>query len=88
MPSLLANLRSKICLVERTECNTLIVADSLNSITADIHTERPNTKIFRAPGLTEWFNEIEADIYPFTKTFDEAKDDPILIYHTSGTTSG
>jgi len=30
--------------------------------------------------------EDEAPLYPFTKSFDEAKDAPVIILHTSGST--
>lgn len=42
------------------------------------------------PELQEWLPAVEVDkeqpVYPYAKTWDEAKDDPCLIVHTSGST--
>lgn len=42
------------------------------------------------PELQAWLPAVKVDaeqpVYPYTKTWDEAKDDPCLIVHTSGST--
>lgn len=38
------------------------------------------------PELSTWLNSSSAPKFSFTKTYDEAKDDPWIIFHTSGTT--
>ena len=46
----------------------------------------PDVKRFTAPPL-EWFLDSEGyKKYPYNKTFEETKDDVILVIHTSGTT--
>jgi acyl-coenzyme A synthetase/AMP-(fatty) acid ligase len=75
-------------LIESTKCNILLASGPLMPIAAEIHTEKPDSRLLPVPELDEWFNDVEAELYPFTKTFEEAKDDPVCIFHTSGTTSG
>ena len=43
-------------------------------------------KTFNIPSLSQLLAEDEVPSYPFTKTFDEAKNDPVLVLHTSGST--
>ncbi|KAL1982511.1 hypothetical protein VTN96DRAFT_1236 [Rasamsonia emersonii] len=40
----------------------------------------------QVPEYQEFLDETPAPHYPYEKTFDEAKNDPFLILHTSGTT--
>ena len=41
---------------------------------------------FRIPALDQLLAEDEVPPYPFSKSFDEAKNDPVLVLHTSGST--
>ena len=38
------------------------------------------------PPLSAWLDGDQVDRYPYKKTYEEAKNDPIWIVHTSGTT--
>lgn len=38
------------------------------------------------PEIDEFMKETEAPIYTYTKAWEEGKDDPWLVFHTSGTT--
>lgn len=46
--------------------------------------EQPTT--LKIPELAEFLDSTPAKLVPFTKTWEEAKDDPWLVFHTSGTT--
>jgi acyl-coenzyme A synthetase/AMP-(fatty) acid ligase len=74
---------SHLALMERTETKALLTADGV--IVEDILIERPMPH-FIVPELDELLTEDLVKIYPYTKTFDQAAQDPYLILHTSGTT--
>jgi acyl-coenzyme A synthetase/AMP-(fatty) acid ligase len=38
------------------------------------------------PELQEWITEKEAELYEYKKSWEEAANDPWIIFHTSGTT--
>jgi acyl-coenzyme A synthetase/AMP-(fatty) acid ligase len=38
------------------------------------------------PDIAQFFREDEAEAVNYSKTWEEGKDDPWLVYHTSGTT--
>jgi hypothetical protein len=88
MITLMANLEAKLSLVDSTKCGALIAAGPLMPIATQMHAERPHTKLLTAPELGDWFNDDDAEAYPYNKTFEEAKNDPIMTFHTSGTSSG
>lgn len=48
--------------------------------------ERGNIQRVLVPEVHEWVNEDEAQPYGYMKGWDEAKLDPWIVFHTSGTT--
>ncbi|KAE8133478.1 hypothetical protein BDV38DRAFT_274310 [Aspergillus pseudotamarii] len=48
--------------------------------------EAPHVQAVGVPELDEFLREDEAVPYNYDKTWDEGKDDPWLVFHTSGTT--
>lgn len=52
----------------------------------EILAERPHIRDITVPDLDEWLRDDKAPIYEYTKSFNQAKDDPWIIFHTSGTT--
>ncbi len=48
--------------------------------------ERASIRQVTVPELAEWVSEEEARPYNYNKSWDEAKLDPWIIFHTSGTT--
>lgn len=46
----------------------------------------PGIRTVTGPELEELFQETEAEPHVYKKSWEEAKDDPWLIFHTSGTT--
>ncbi len=75
----------RLRLLKQTSCNTWICSlDRLFEL-GYLPNERPGMKIVTMPSL-EYFLDGDSKHYPYTKTYDEAKDDPVWIIHTSGTT--
>ncbi len=48
--------------------------------------ERRTMKVVPSPEVLEFLDEEPVPIYPYSKTFDEARQDPFVILHTSGST--
>jgi acyl-coenzyme A synthetase/AMP-(fatty) acid ligase len=42
--------------------------------------------VIDAPDARDWLFAQDAEHYPYTKGLEEAKNDPWIIFHTSGTT--
>lgn len=48
--------------------------------------EAPHVEQITVPGSEEFLRDDEAAPVVYSKTWDEGKDDPWLVFHTSGTT--
>jgi len=72
-------------LLDITKCKAFVYASHSTSIQS-ILDERPHIRGIVAPSLQEWITEKPAIPYVFKKSWDEAADDPWIIFHTSGTT--
>ncbi|KAL1967402.1 hypothetical protein VTN77DRAFT_3187 [Rasamsonia byssochlamydoides] len=88
--SLLCGLEAHIHLVKATDCHTFLCAPSLLPLVEQIKEHQSPSRHVIVPELQDWLPEEDDDeeqpCYPYTKTWDDAKDDPCLIVHTSGST--
>ena len=72
-------------LMRQTECIALFSA--VGVLVDDILGEFPGIVHGKIPDLDDLINKDDrAPLYPYTKTFEEARFDPYLVLHTSGTT--
>lgn len=72
-------------LFDKTDCKTLAFAGSHKQTVQPWLAEREMQAVEVSP-LEAWFPEKQVPHFPYTKTFDEAEWDPILVLHTSGST--
>lgn len=72
-----------VSLMEQTGCNTLFSGEGVH--VGDILAAKPLKHVV-VPSLEELLDMNEVPHYPYDKSFDEAKNDPFVILHTSGTT--
>ncbi|KAH8779796.1 nonribosomal peptide synthetase [Diaporthe sp. PMI_573] len=72
-------------LFDKTSCNILAFAGSQKQAVQPLLAERDMQAVEVSP-LDAWFPKEQVPHFPYTKTFDEAEWDPILILHTSGST--
>ncbi|KUI55865.1 Acyl-CoA synthetase family member 2, mitochondrial [Cytospora mali] len=72
-----------LSLLEQTDCNVIFTANGV--LVNDILSARP-MKHAVIPALDDLLESEEVPHYPYEKTYEEAKNDPYLILHTSGTT--
>ncbi|KAF2034777.1 acetyl-CoA synthetase-like protein [Setomelanomma holmii] len=70
-------------LIQKTRCATLIHSDGF-PVAEILATCQIKTACM--PDLDILLADTPSDHYPYSKTFDEAKDDEVLVLHTSGTT--
>lgn len=72
-----------VSLLEQTDCH--IFLSGLGVHVDDILAARPMKHVV-IPDLEELLDQTKAPHYPYEKTFEEAKYDPYVVLHTSGTT--
>ena len=65
------------------DCNILLSAKHTN---VEFITNRREMRTFIVPELEELLDESPVNVYPYGKTFDEARMDPCLVLHTTGST--
>ncbi|KAG9238584.1 hypothetical protein BJ875DRAFT_480250 [Amylocarpus encephaloides] len=78
----LSSLRSLICSLDP---KAILSADLDSAFATRIQKARPIPELL-VPGVEEILSQ-SFPVYAYNKTFEEAKMDPILILHTSGTTN-
>ncbi|CAG8974364.1 hypothetical protein HYALB_00011296, partial [Hymenoscyphus albidus] len=66
-------------------CETLIVTDSISPMFAGAISSH-DLNVLQVPGIHELL-DAQTRPYPYNKTWEEAKDDPLLALHISGSTS-
>ncbi|PHH68649.1 hypothetical protein CDD82_374 [Ophiocordyceps australis] len=70
-----------------SSCKALLYAQELSSAAEPLATRLPGLVVQEAPLLDDLVaTPLSTRHYPYDKTFDEARDDPCLILHSSGST--
>jgi hypothetical protein len=82
----LAPPAAKGYLLDVTGCSAFVYAETSEPGAQEILATRVNVRGLKAPPLNSWITETKAEPYPYKKSWDEAKDDPCIIFHSSGTT--
>lgn len=77
------SLAGHLNLFDQTNCNVLVYAESVN--VDDIICARPLRQVV-IPEVEQLLNGDPAPQYPFRWSYEEAKSNPYLVLHTSGTT--
>lgn len=76
----------KLHLLHSTGCKYLLhTPDDQEQISA-LLADSPHIQPITIPELQSWLDPGDAPAFPYNKSWDEGKDDPWLIFHTSGTT--
>ncbi|KIW12711.1 hypothetical protein PV08_09989 [Exophiala spinifera] len=85
LPSPRNSISAHISLLSRLECSRLVVTNPELPCVAQIESEITVQK-FAIPSLADLLDLELVPNYPYFKSFDIAKSDPIFILHTSGST--
>lgn len=81
------SLEAHLSLLERTDCDTFLLPPNFAlPVVKDILAAR-QMRVLDVPGVGHWIeNDGDDKPYPYNKTFEEAKYDPIAVLHSSGST--
>lgn len=78
------SIEGQLSLFERTNCNCIWYAESFHLVVRTWLCER-KMKSLVVPPLNEWLHSSPPPL-PYNKTFEEARWDPLVVLHTSGST--
>ncbi|KAI1299559.1 hypothetical protein F5Y03DRAFT_248114 [Xylaria venustula] len=76
---------AQLSLFDKTDCHVIVFPKSHRTVVQPWLQERDMQAIESGP-LENWFPEEDVEPFPYTKTFEEAERDPVVVLHTSGST--
>ena len=79
------SMEGHLNVVDKSHCKIWATTLSQPPIVNDILGKR-SMRTVPIPGLEDILNDTTTDSYPYTKSFEDAEGDPLLILHTSGST--
>lgn len=79
------NLEGHLNVLEKTECQILLSASDSHTDVQPILSRR-QMRTLTVPTLDELLDSSAAEVYPYTKSFEDAQHDPCLVLHTTGST--
>lgn len=79
-------VQGQVNLLGRTQCDHFVVAPAYRPFVQDLPAHRPSLKIIEVPAYDSWYTATPATPVPFNRTYAEARWDPMVVLHTSGTT--
>ncbi|KAI0445857.1 acetyl-CoA synthetase-like protein [Xylaria telfairii] len=74
-----------ISLLEQTKCTKILFTSEVSPIVKSIQALKPDLEGLVIPSFRNMMDSIPQP-YPYSKTFEEARNDPIVILHSSGST--
>ena len=77
---------AQLRILEKTNCKLYLRPAEMAGPVSDILQGASHIEQITVPGSEEFFRDDEAAPVNYGKTWDEGKDDPWLVFHTSGTT--
>jgi acyl-coenzyme A synthetase/AMP-(fatty) acid ligase len=85
LPSPRNSLDGQLSLFSKTKCQTIITTTS-SRFPIDTYLKYHPMRSLQIPELKELLASSEVPPYKFNKSFEEAKDEPFAVLHTSGST--
>ncbi|KKZ63458.1 hypothetical protein EMCG_02269 [[Emmonsia] crescens] len=86
LPSPLLTPEAQLRILEKKNCKVYLRPSEMAGPVSNILREAPYVEQITVPGSEEFLRDDEAAPVVYSKTWDEGKDDPWLVFHTSGTT--
>ncbi|GIK02017.1 putative NRPS-like protein biosynthetic cluster [Aspergillus viridinutans] len=86
LPSPLIPPVAQRLILSKTQCQVYIRPSSMAQVVGAILEDAPNVQQITAPELESLLQESPAEPYVYPKAWEEGKNDPWLVVHTSGTT--
>ncbi|KAK0381129.1 hypothetical protein CLIM01_01486 [Colletotrichum limetticola] len=75
-----------LAVLEAAKCSVWVNPCGYSCPLVDDILQKRSMKVFHLPELDELLNAETTESYPYTKTFDEASQNPFCLLHTSGST--
>lgn len=87
LPSSRNPTHQNVSLLEQTGCTKIFYSPEMASVSKEIHSAMQNGSLraFEIASFDKWLDAYKHP-HPFTKSFEEARFDPILVLHSSGST--
>ncbi|PYH83985.1 putative AMP-binding enzyme [Aspergillus uvarum CBS 121591] len=86
LPSPLITPEAQLRIFRQKNCTVYLRPASMVDHVAAILRETPEIQPLTVPELGDFLQDAEAAPYTCSKTWEEGKDDPWMVFHTSGTT--
>lgn len=85
LPSPRNSIEAHLALLAKLSCSVLLTTDPAPPCVAQIR-KATSLRIITIPSLADLLSDGEVQDYKFDKTYEQAKSDPIIASHTSGST--
>ncbi|KAL8898242.1 MAG: hypothetical protein Q9207_006806 [Kuettlingeria erythrocarpa] len=86
LPSPFTTNEAQVHLLKSTECRAYVCSRSVEDQAKLVTQGFQELPVILAPELQDLLQDDTSPSYAYTKSWDEAKNDPWIIFHTSGTT--
>lgn len=86
LPSPLVTPEAQLKIFEKKGCKLYLRPEETAESVTQILKSAPHIQTVTFPPLDDFFNETEASPVYYPKTWEQGKDDPWMVFHTSGTT--
>ncbi|PYI24380.1 AMP-binding enzyme [Aspergillus violaceofuscus CBS 115571] len=86
LPSPLVTAEAQRRILEQQKCTVYLRPSTMTTQVDVILHDAPHVQTIDIPDLEEFLKDTEAEPVTYSKTWDEGKNDPWLVFHTSGTT--
>ncbi|KAB2571209.1 Non-canonical non-ribosomal peptide synthetase FUB8 [Lasiodiplodia theobromae] len=81
------SVKAQLYLFDKTECKVLLRGPRAGSMVQDILEARPKMRCVTVPEPGDWMREKgQVKRYPYDKSWEQGKDDPVIVLHSSGST--
>lgn len=86
LPSIFLTDENHAHILNKTECEVYLGTEDVVDAIKAVLSSAPRVQYIAAPKLDDLFQDTEPIEVEFGRSWDEAKDDPWLVFHSSGTT--
>lgn len=86
LPSPILTPQARARILQAKKCTIYMRPDNMAGVVDEVIQLQPNTKSFVAPELQDLSQDAIARPTKYQKSWEEGKNDPWLVFHTSGTT--
>ena len=78
-------IHTDISLLRQTECKSLLFSSEMGPVIKGVESAMQTLECLHVPSLEEML-EARTEDFPYSEEFDEARRNPIVILHSSGST--